>query len=161
MLADTIAGRLDHDTDPYREYRHYEKGAGRRARKRVFRLGRRLLSVSKYTRIEQGIESGLTAIYRMERVIQSIAYIRILPLIGKAATASFLFLRTACVLGIGASLVALFVLFRFYPKMTFAQVLWQKVLLNGYFQLAALLVILPALRRIFFRLKDPEYGRRD
>src|SRR4029077_9869189 len=30
MLADTIAARLDNDQDPYKEFRYYEKGAGRR-----------------------------------------------------------------------------------------------------------------------------------
>src|SRR6185436_11092630 len=59
MLADTIAGRLDHDTDPYREFRHYDKGAGRRAKKRVHKHLRRLLGPSKWVRVEQGIDSAL------------------------------------------------------------------------------------------------------
>lgn len=157
MLADTVAGRLDPDIDPYREYRRYETGAGRRARKRVFKLMRRLLSVNKYTRIQQGIESALTAVYRIERAVQSTRGLRILPMMSKAATSALLALRTTVILGLGGTVIALALLFTTYPKMTFMQVLWQKVILNGYFQLAAVFVILPALRRTFYRLRDPEY----
>lgn len=160
MLADTIAARLDHDLDPYKEYRFYQKGAGKRAARRTKKRVRRLLGPSKFTRIEQGIESSLTAIYRIQRALHSIAYIRILPLIGKAALAFFIALRTFCILGIGASAVTLYLLFRHYPDETFVQILWHRVLPDGYFQLVGLAVILPALRRIFYRITDPEYDRR-
>lgn len=161
MLADTIAARLDHDLDPYKEYRYYAKGAGKRARRRIKRRLRRILGPSKYIRVEQGIESALTAVYRVQRALQSIAYIRILPLIGKAAVAVVHFLRILAIASTAAGALTLFELFIHpQPKDTFFIVLWERVLPNGYFQLFCVAMALPAMRRIVYRLTDPEYDRR-
>ena len=95
MLSDTIAARLDHDQDPYKEFRHYEKGAGKRAKKRIGKRLHRLLGPSKYIRIENGIEAGLKSLYQVQRTLDSIRNIRIVPLIGKAAQFFVLALRTS------------------------------------------------------------------
>src|SRR4029079_17812503 len=93
MLADTIAGRLDHDMDPYREFRYYEKRAGRRAKKRLRKQMRRVCGPSKYIRMEQLMDTTLKFMYQMARTVDSLASIRILPLLGKVANAVLEFIR--------------------------------------------------------------------
>ncbi len=160
MLADTIAARLDRDLNPYREYRFYEKGAGRRAKKRMRRNVRRMTGPGKFIRVEQGYESILAAIYLFQRAVNSVASIRILPLIGKAALGVFLTMRTITLVSVAATIVSLVLLFTMYPRETFIHVLWTRVLSNGLFQLFALALIAPAVRQTWFRLKDPDYNRR-
>lgn len=159
MLADTIAARLDNDLDPYREYRFYEKGAGKRARKRTKKTLRRLTGPNKFIRIEQGVESLLGAVYQLQRTIGSVASIRILPLIGKAALSVFLTLRTITSISGAATVVALILLLTKYSNETFIHILWRRVLLNGLFQLFALGIVAVNVRRSWFRLKDPEYDK--
>jgi len=158
MLADTIAARLDHDIDPYDQYRYYEKGAGKRARRRVRKRLRRIDNVSRHIRFETLLESSLVAIYRIQRTLYSVGYIRILPLISKAATAALIILRTAIVISIMAGTIALLRI-PAYEQMTFLQLMWQ-VLGDGRFQMVALVPITIAMRHLFFRLEDPEYSRR-
>jgi hypothetical protein len=83
MLTDTIAGRLDPDQDSYREFRYYEKGAAKRAKKRVVKRVDNLFSPSKFIRIEQGIESALQLAFQVQRIANSVAGIRIGALITK------------------------------------------------------------------------------
>jgi hypothetical protein len=160
MLADTIAARLDHDLDPYAEYRYYERGAGRRARRRTKKRLRRILGPSKWIRIETGVESGLMAIYRIQRALYSIGYIRLLPLIGKAAKFTIEMMQTVFTLGFIASAIAVYKMLKFYPKETFFQVLWDHVVQKGWFVVIGLVLFAPAMRDIFYRLTDPEYDRR-
>lgn len=158
MLADTIAARLDHDIDPYDQYRFYEKGAGRRARHRLQKRMRRLKNVSKYVRFETVLESSLVAIYRIQRALYSVGYIRILPLVSKAAMSGLTVMRMMVVLTMMAGTIALFML-PDHPNMTFMEMLWE-VLQDGQFQLIALVPISIAMRRLFLRLSDPDYSRR-
>jgi ubiquinone biosynthesis protein len=158
MLADTIAARLDHDIDPYDQYRLYEKGAGRRARHRLRKRLRRIKNVSRYIRFETLLESSLMAVYRIQRALYSVGYIRILPMISKAAMAWLTALRTGVVLTIMAAIIALFIILE-RPDKTFLQAM-MSVMADGKFQLIALVPIGVALRRMFLRMSDPEYSRR-
>jgi predicted unusual protein kinase regulating ubiquinone biosynthesis (AarF/ABC1/UbiB family) len=95
LLTDTIAGRLDHDQDPYREFRYYEKGAGKRAKKRTRKRVKALLGPSKFIRIEQGLESTLQLLFQIQRTVNSLAGIRIGALITKLSYFLSLFLKHA------------------------------------------------------------------
>ena len=169
MLADTIAARLDNDQDPYEEFRYYEKGAGRRARKRFFRRLRRVCGPSKYIRFEQGIESGLKLFHRVQQALDSLDFIGIIPIIGKAAKAVVLLVKSflaVAVIGGTWAFVDLTLLYfgwmenpsrlpvRFFP------VLWHFVIKNGWFQLLTILPIaMLLLRHIYAHLEQPEYER--
>lgn len=168
MLADTIAARLDNDQDPYKEYRYYEKGAAKRARKRVIKRMRRLLGPRKIPRIEQGIESGLKLFYRVQRALDSLDFIGIIPLIGKAAEAvKMIFLTTFAIGGTAVVWTLLIMAYRFLlhrpiascPDLRFFCLLWTEVLQNRWFEVIAWIPILIAVRRIYVRLKDRDYDR--
>jgi len=164
MLADTIAGRLDHDTDPYREFRHYDKGAGRRAKKRVHKHLRRLLGPSKWVRVEQGIDSALKFAYQIQRTLDSLASIRILPLIGKLANAVVEVVRGVIV---AASIAVVWtVLLQISDAWSspvqepFMDILLTRVLSNSRYWYVVLLPILVIhARRIKSRIQDREYER--
>lgn len=83
MLTDTIAIRLDPDQDAYREFRYYEKGAGKRAKKRVIKRVRRLMAPRSFIGIEHGLESTLKLIYFLQRAVESLATIRIQDILTK------------------------------------------------------------------------------
>jgi len=169
MLADTIAGRLDHDQDPYKEYRHYEKGAGRRARKRFMRRLRRVCGPSKWIRLEQGVESGLKLFHRVQQQLDSLAFIGIIPAIGKAAKTVILFMKSLIAVGaIGGAMALVYLTLLYFGKMSnpghvpvrFFPVLWFFVIKNGWFQLFAILPIgMLLLRHIHAHLKQPDYQR--
>jgi ubiquinone biosynthesis protein len=163
MLADTIAARLDNDLDPYKEYRFYEKGAGKRAKKSMKKTLRRLSGPAKYIRIQQGMESVLNTIYQAQRILHSVASIRLLPAIGKAILTFFQLAKAAILVATSASTIALFrvLIDRLTgEKLPFFHVFYHafwEVFKNGYFQIYTLCLILPILRRIRVRLDDPEY----
>jgi len=69
MLADTIAMRLDHDLDPWAEFREYERESGRRARKRVHRRVRRNLGPKRWIRTEQLLYMADAAVFRVQRLL--------------------------------------------------------------------------------------------
>ncbi len=160
MLADTIAARLDHDIDPYREYRFYEKGAGKRARKRLHKRLRRLSGRGKFVRLEQGVESALNLVYQVQRGLSSLASIRVLPLIGKAAYAVYYVAKWLFMVGGVASVAALLIQFRFFglepesPDMRFFEILGRQVLASGWFHLFALVMSISSARRIAYRVRD-------
>jgi predicted unusual protein kinase regulating ubiquinone biosynthesis (AarF/ABC1/UbiB family) len=169
MLADTIAARLDNDQDSYEEYRYYEKGAGRRARKRFFKRLNRVFGPGKFIRLEQGIESGLKLFHRVQQQLDSLAFIGILPAIGKAAKMVILLVKSFVAVAVGGGALALIDLtLLHFGKMSnpdhvpvrFFPVLWHLVIKNGWFQLVAILPIAVLLiRHVYAYLKEPEYER--
>ena len=160
MLADTIAARLDHDLDPYREYRFYEKGAGKRAKKRLRKRLRRLARPGKFTRLEQGFESALKAVYQFQKTLDSLASIRFLPLIGKAATSALAavgFLVKTSVLLVAATVAVHFgirILFGEYPQPNLLETARHEVIPNHTFQVVVLILMLIDARKIVYRLRD-------
>jgi ubiquinone biosynthesis protein len=163
MLSDTIAARLDHDQDPYKEFRHYEKGAGKRAKKRIIKRLRRLLGPSKYIRIENGIEASLKSFYQIQRTLDSIRNIRIVPLIGKAAQAFLLALRTSMWIGGIASLWTISIFLKeawdrwrnpAAPEPQDLPATLTETLLDWRFELVALFIVMLAGRRVLRRLMD-------
>ena len=168
MLADTIAARLDNDQDPYKEYRHYEKGAAKRARKRLCKRLRVLTGPRKIPRIEQGLESGLKLFYRAQRALDSLDFIGIIPLIGKAAEAiKLMFVTVGTIGGTAVAWTLSIMAYRFLlhrriascPDLRFFCILWNEVLQNRMFEVVAWIPILIAARRIYVRLKDRNYDR--
>lgn len=164
MLSDTIALRLDHDQDPYQEFRYYERGAGRRAKKRVIKRLRRLCNPGKYIRIENGIEAGLKFFYQVQRALDSLTTIGIVPLIGKAAQTILLILRTiGLVVGIATLWVGAIFLSQLVgswfggPKPQSLLTILIATLMDYKFETVAVLVALSAVRRVLARLKDRDH----
>jgi len=93
MLTDTIAIRLDPDQDAYREFRYYERGAGKRAKKRVIKRVRRLAAPRSFIGIEHGLESTLKLVYLLQRAVESLSSIRIQDIITKLNYFFKLFVR--------------------------------------------------------------------
>ena len=162
MLADTIAARLDNDLDPYREYRYYEKGAGKRAKKRTEKTLRRLAGPGKFIRIEQGMEAALNAIYQAQRLVSSLRSIGFVPLIGKAAFAVFNLLKLVFILGTVAVAATLVVhlgqrwLTGASPTPSYVLTLWYVVLKSRYFQFFAFVASLVTARIILHRTQARE-----
>jgi len=164
MLADTIAGRLDHDMDPYQEFRHYDKGAGRRAHKRVQKQLRRLCSPAKWVRVEQGLDSALKLVYQVQRTLDSFASIRILPLIGKLANAVVEVVRgvlvAAAIAFMWASVISISRALDTSFHESILTIVWRDVLSNSRYWF---LVLLPVVgihgRRINSRVQDREYRK--
>jgi predicted unusual protein kinase regulating ubiquinone biosynthesis (AarF/ABC1/UbiB family) len=167
MLADTIAARLDHDQDPYKEFRYYEKGAGRRAKKRAFRRVRRLTGPAKFLRIESAIESALKTVYRVQRAVDSITSINIIPLIGKASDVIHqifkLVLQLSALAGIWTTgeFLYQYVEWRYrggpVPQ-RLLQIIIAVLTEDRTYEIATLVPILNAARKIYHRLKDRDYG---
>jgi ubiquinone biosynthesis protein len=157
MLSDTIAARLDNDQDPYREFRYYEKGAGRRAKKRIKKRLHNLVGPSKYIRIEQGIESAIKFVYQLQRGVDTLTSIRLGAIVAKSAYAVILLLRLLITVSISTgALVAARWSFGWFgwfklTKSTPLQILTD-VLGNGYFQIYVLVLALITLRFLFHRL---------
>lgn len=159
MLADTIAARLDNDQDPYAEYRHYLKGAGRRAKKRFYKkLCRFAFGPSKFIRLEQGLESSLKLFHRIQTMLDSLDFIGILPMIGKVARAAVELFRLLFFIG-GIAAAGALVRFLTQPPGESLVENIRAVLNSGWFQLVILVPIIIAIRRIIPYLHDPEYQR--
>lgn len=164
MLADTLAARLDHDQDPYAEYRHYERGAGRRAKRRVFKRVHRILGPGKWVRLEQGIESGVKLFYTFQRTVDSLASIGIIPLIGKAAEVFGIILKSvfyaAVLAGVWATGILIHNVVTGAPvsERVILHILFDLVVNNGWYQVAAMLPVALIGRRILIRLRDRDYS---
>lgn len=157
MLSDTIAARLDNDQDPYREFRYYEKSAGRRAKKRIKKRLHYLLGPSKYIRIEQGIESAIKFVYQVQRGFDALTSIRLGAIVAKSAYAVILLLRLTITVSAsaGALVVARWSLGRLgWIKLAQSNPLTilSDVLQSGTFQVYVLVLAVITLRFIFHRL---------
>jgi predicted unusual protein kinase regulating ubiquinone biosynthesis (AarF/ABC1/UbiB family) len=169
MLADTIAARLDHDQNSYKEFRYYERGAGLRAKRRLRKRLRMLCSPRKFTRLEQGFDSGIKFFYRVQKTLESLNSINIVPQISKAAEMIKQFLQWLFTVGSvagAASLIAIVMQFVTYragigeaPR-TFTQN-YGGVLMNGWFQLFALAVAGIMMRRVYYRMSDRDHYAND
>jgi len=154
MLTDTISVRLDHEQDPYREFRFYEKGAGKRAKKRVFKRLHRLARRRTFIAIESGIESGIKSIYRLQQAVDSLASIRIGAIIGKIDYFFSLMLKhLAWVTVTAAALTGYFWLFGRNPSYTIVSAL-KAVFANTWWRIVAFTPSVLVLWRMSFRLKE-------
>jgi ubiquinone biosynthesis protein len=181
MLTDTIAGRLDHDQDPYREFRHYEKGAGKRAKKRVVKRVQNLFGPSKFIRLEQGVETVLQTAFQVQRLINSLSGIRIGAIVTKLNYFLKLWIQHLAwiVLTAVVGTVAVWLIeqlrpnsfdaaFQYYPRIVgrfgvypvgtlFGAFL--RVVTNGWWLIIAFLPTFLVLFRVWFRLDEKEYQR--
>ena len=154
MLTDTISVRLDHEQDPYREFRFYEKGAGKRAKKRVFKRLHRLARRRTFIAIESGIESGIKSIYRLQQAVDSLASIRIGAIIGKIDYFFSLMLKHLAWITVTASaLTGYFWLFGRNPSYTIVSAL-KAVFANTWWRIVAFTPSVLVLWRMSFRLKE-------
>ena len=84
MLSDSLAARLDAGIDHYQEYRRYERGADKRARKRLFKKARRDFRNRKWRNLEHAYDSAGSLLFRVQRLID-FPYLQYKSLIDKAA----------------------------------------------------------------------------
>jgi hypothetical protein len=158
MLADTIAARLDNDQDPYKEFRHYAKGAGRRAKKRTCKRLRTLTGPTIWTRLEMGIDTALKFGYQFAKTVDSLESINIIPLIGKAAVAAILMMRAILHIGIVTTVFELaFTYWRLRQGQKFLgffETYKEMLLHNYYYQGVVLFIILVLARQLAVRLHD-------
>jgi predicted unusual protein kinase regulating ubiquinone biosynthesis (AarF/ABC1/UbiB family) len=158
MLADTIAARLDNDQDPYKEFRHYAKGAGRRAKKRTCKRLRTLTGPTVWTRLEMGIDTALKFCYQFSKTVDSLESIDIIPLIGKAAVAAILMMRAILHIGIVTTVFELaFTYWRLRQGQKFLgffETYKEMLLHNYYYQGVVLFIILVLARQLAVRLHD-------
>lgn len=158
MLADTVAARLDHDIDPYAEYRRYERGAGRRARKRLRKRLRRESGPRLFSRLEQGVEAASAAIYKVQRFIDGKPLLDFVSEIAKAAFGFKLLMDLSSGLA-GATLalvmgIAAWDYLRGHARAPL--LIFGDVIHNGWYQAAVVIGVLLVGRRLHHRLRRPE-----
>jgi ubiquinone biosynthesis protein len=158
MLTDTISVRLDHDQDPYREFRFYEKGAGKRAKKRLLKRLHRLARPRKFIGIENTLESGIKFIYRLQQTVDSLASIRIGAIIAKIDYFFSLMVKhIAWITGTAAMTTGYFWLFGHDPdtlsRYSIAGAFYAAVG-NMWWRIIAFLPSILVLWRVSFRFKE-------
>jgi len=165
MLADTVAARLDHTIDPYKEYRRYERGAGRRTRRRLAaKVEKTLFSSRTYIRLEQAFDAGFSFVYRAQRLLDGEPVLSFAAQIGKAAYGLKLLFDVIGVAAVGTAAAALGR--SIYLAATGRPAgLWPAALTvmnSPTYGLALLVVVLIAARRLHYRLhgKDENTRRR-
>ncbi len=172
LLADTIAARLDHDIDHYAEYRKYEKGAGRRAKQRLWRRFLRLFRPNTWVRVEQLYDGIVDFGFRLQKIIDSRPVFKFAQVIAKAAfsikvmfTTVFFLVSTTVFLAVP---VAVLDLLKNSPESyvealltgPFLVKVLKKILENRLYELFVLIVVVINLRRIQFRLRDRDVDSR-
>jgi ubiquinone biosynthesis protein len=162
LLYDTLAARLDHDIDLGREYRRYVKDAGAESRKRLEKgVEQRLekgLTGSDYLRIEQMLKMGEQAVYQANRLLNLRAF-NFTALVGKFVSSVMLSISlmvqlvmvTTVVVIITAIMQSLFFNMPLAFSATFSQ-----IVINRWYQLLMIFLIIISIRRILFRLQDKE-----
>lgn len=157
MLTDTIAIRLDPDQDAYREFRFYEKGAGKRAKKRVIKRLHTLTAPRMFIGLEHGIESALKLVNQVERTVDSLSSIRIQDLIGRIEYFVRLLFRHLVWCGtsfiVTAALLARFGNFKETGFALFKEVLG-RTFINPVWIIVALLPSAALMWRMSFRLRE-------
>lgn len=107
MLVDTIAARLDNDVDHYKEFRKYERGAGKRAAKRLAkRIRKNFLGPRVFLRLEQVFDLANTLFYRTQRIVDADPLMKFVSRVKKSAMTAILGLRALGRLSILAALAA-------------------------------------------------------
>ena len=159
MLVDTLALRLDSSIDQYKEYANYEKGAGKRARKRLAKKVRRSFGVRSYIEFEQLFEWSRSVGYRIQRALDS-PVLQYSQLIGKAAFATATIVKLVGTLGAwttacwSVALVRSWVVEGELPS-PFV-VMERSVLPNTIFLVGSALIVLVLGRRMLYRLRERE-----
>lgn len=96
LLYETIAARLYPNVDAYREHRVYNRGAGKRAKKRVqadmYRLLFKGLSNEQYITVEQVLDMGNRTLYLAQRWLDTPPF-QFSQLVDKAVFAVSIFIR--------------------------------------------------------------------
>ena len=154
MLADTVAARLDHEIDPYAEYRRYERGAGLRTRKRLQKKLRRELGPRIFSRVEQVIETVTGAGYTLQRFVQGRPFLSFSQEVGKAAYGFKLLVDSLGALAFfTGSLVFVASIVEYFRGGGFTPMdLFFVVIKNGWYQFGVLFAGLFLARRLHHRL---------
>jgi hypothetical protein len=130
----------------------------------VFKRVHRILGPGKWVRLEQGIESGVKLFYTFQRTVDSLASIGIIPLIGKAAEVFGIILKSvfyAVVLaGVWATGILIHNVVTGAPvsERVILHIIFDLVVNNGWYQVAAMLPVVLIGRRILIRLRDRDYS---
>ena len=75
MIVDTLAARLHHSINHYREYHRYEREYGRRARIRLVKKLTRLTEPESYIRYEQMFQAGVASLDRLQRFLDTAVHV--------------------------------------------------------------------------------------
>lgn len=157
MLVDTLALRLDHKIDQYKEFKRYLKGAGRRARKRLCRKGREIFNVRSYVEAEDLFDGGRSFLYQLKRTVDSTTALTT-SLIGKAAYAVTCMIQFSVVsfvaMSFGLTIVTIKNMRNHVPLNLWHMII--EVINNWPFQVFLGLAFIVFGRRIVFRLLDTD-----
>ncbi len=157
MLGDTLALRLDHKIDQYKEFTKYLKGAGKRSFKRLNKKIRQFFQPATFVEMEElfGATQGL--FYKLKRTAES-ASATTSSLIGKASYAISCFIQLTLVyvvtMVVGLGIVGIRHYVNDIEGDLFA--MGMEVLHSTPYQVFLLVALLVYGRRIAFRLLDTD-----
>ena len=157
MLVDTLALRLDGKVDQYKEYAKYEKGAGRRARKRLAKRSRRLFQNTIFLDVEELIYTVRAVIQQVRRTADS-ATAATTSLMSKASFVFSCVIQSTLVFTVTlvAGVVSLGTMYTFTGRSWTLISLILKILLYTPYQIFIATVLLVYGRRIALRLLDTD-----
>lgn len=157
MLVDTLALRLDHTIDQYKEFKRYLKGAGRRARKRLCRKGREVFKLRSFVEAEDLFDGGRSFLYQLKRTVDSTTALTT-SLIGKAAYAMTCMIQFSMVsftaMSLGLTIITIKNMRDHVPLNLWRMIM--QVINNWPFQVFLGLAFFIFGRRIAFRLLDTD-----
>lgn len=160
LLYDTLAVRLDKDIVFYREFRRYEKFAGKRARRRFQKTLRRGLAPKYFLQLEQATDAGNRLFFRLQR-FAGLSPFRYLSMVRKATFALLAIVRligvNGVIVGIWALVLAAMRAFERRP-VVLREVL-EQVSSNLWFWMLISFVTLLDIRGILVRLRDRDVDR--
>lgn len=170
LLYETIAARLYPNVDAYREHRVYNRGAGKRAKKRVqadmYRLLFKGLSNEQYITVEQVLDMGNRTLYLAQRWLDTPPF-QFSQLVDKAVFAVSIFIRG--ILRFVFSTLALAFILQAYrlaihgPQSITQIDIWKaclEVLRWRPYQFLVGMITFLDIRRVMFRFFDKDIHRR-
>ncbi len=160
VLADMIAACLYNKVDHYREYRKFEKGAGKRAHKRLLKDVRRNFSYRTFIDLEQVFNAVPDIVFHVQRLLDFSPW-RFTALVDKWSYGISLLLKTLSGLCVatGTSVLAVAAYMKFFEKKSgidLLHILLHDVLSNGWYQAFIILMLVITGRRPLHRLSSKD-----
>lgn len=157
MLVDTLALRLDHSIDQYKEFSKYLEGAGERTRKRLRKKIRELFKPAGIVDAEELFDAGRNFIYRLKRSADT-SILATASLVGKAAYVAALGFQFVMVTTVVAVLFGMVISYQ-YMDAGIPLTMWgitMDIATNTYFHIIVIVLALAIGRRVIYRLRDKE-----
>lgn len=164
LLYETISARLYRKVSAYKEFRRYSKAAGERAKRRLRKRTRRLLTKGlkpeQYIQIEQALDLGNRAMYVAQRFLNMPPF-RFSLLINKAVYAATVFIRTSMIAAFALAVaMSARIGYRLFTEPAYRldsidlKAVLVEILTYKPIHVFILLLLVLALRRILFRFMD-------